>query len=291
MRRSPTWARSSRRSSTPTLRAMPLPPGNSPSSRMPERSASLPEVTRRRLLAVAGGAGLALVAAACGGASGSAARATGATGATRPRPQPTTPTTVPTTTAGAAPVPVQCVLTPELTEGPYYLTGEPERRDVTEAKAGTPLRLQLTVADATRCTPIPGAVVEIWHADAQGVYSGFGDGTSNRTFLRGSQVTDANGVATFDTIYPGWYQGRATHIHMKARQTKAASQVHTGQMFFDESVNDAVYGGTAYARQGRRTTNAQDGIYRDGGAQSMVTVTKNGDGYVGTMVIGIRDTV
>jgi len=183
------------------------------------------------------------------------------------------------------------VLTPEMTEGPYYLTGEPERRDVTEGKAGTPLRLQLTVADATRCTPIPGAVVEIWHADAQGAYSGFGAGASNRTFLRGSQVTDANGVATFDTIYPGWYQGRATHIHMKARQSKSASQVHTGQMFFDEAVNDAVYSGGAYTRTGRRTLNAQDGIYQGGGAQSMVAVTKNGDAYVGTMVIGIRDTV
>jgi len=243
------------------------------------------------VLAVAGGAGLALLAAACGG-SGSSDSAT-----PTPRgraPSTTPPTGAPTTgTSGTsgAPVPVQCVLTPEMTEGPYYLTGEPERRDVTEGKAGTPLRLQLTVADATRCLPIPGAVVEIWHADAQGAYSGFGDGASSRTFLRGSQVTDANGVATFDTIYPGWYQGRATHIHMKARQGKNASQVHTGQMFFDEAVNDTVYGGGAYARSGRRTLNSQDGIYRDGGAQSMVVVTKSGDGYVGTMVIGIRDTV
>jgi protocatechuate 3,4-dioxygenase beta subunit len=245
---------------------------------------SRPEITRRRLLALGGGAGFVLLAAACGGSSDSATSATRA----QPRAQPTTP---PSTAADA--VPVQCVLTPELTEGPYYLTGEPERRDVTEGKAGTPLRLQLTVADATRCTPITGAVVEIWHADAQGVYSGFGAGASNRTFLRGSQVTDANGVATFDTIYPGWYQGRATHIHMKVRQSKTASQVHTGQMFFDEAVNETVYsGGGAYAgRAGRRTLNAQDGIYQDGGAQSMVTVAKNGEGYAGTMVIGIRDAV
>src|SRR5262245_11982833 len=156
---------------------MPLPPGNSPSSPTPEPSASRSEVTRRRLLAVAGGAGFALVAAACGGGSSDSA-----TRATRPRSEPTTPpTTAPptgTSGAGANPVPVQCVLTPEMTEGPYYLTGEPERRDVTEGKAGTPLRLQLTVADATRCLPIPGAVVEIWHADAQGAYSGFGEGAS-----------------------------------------------------------------------------------------------------------------
>jgi protocatechuate 3,4-dioxygenase beta subunit len=245
------------------------------------------------LLALGGGTGLALLAAACGGGSDPAS----STGAAQ-RPTSTAPTTPPTTPSTSAPgaaanaVPVQCVLTPEMTEGPYYLTGEPERRDVTEGKAGTSLRLQLTVADATRCTPIAGAVVEIWHADAQGVYSGFGSGASDRTFLRGSQVTDANGVATFDTIYPGWYQGRATHIHMKARQSKGASQVHTGQMFFDEAVNDAVYSAAAYAgRAGRRTMNAQDGIYRDGGAQSMVVVATNGDGYTGTMVIGIRDTV
>jgi protocatechuate 3,4-dioxygenase beta subunit len=267
---------------------MPQPPRSSPRSPTPEPSASPPEITRRRALALAGGAGLALVVTACGGGSSdSATRA-------RPRATPETapPTTGPTTaTTGAAAVPVQCVLTPEMTEGPYYLTGEPERRDVTEGKAGTPLRLQLTVADATRCLPIPGEDVEIWHSDAQGVYSGFGEGASNPAFLRGSQVADANGVATFDTIYPGWYQGRATHIHMKARQSKGASQVHTGQMFFDEAVNDAVYGAAAYARSGRRTTNEQDGIYRGGGAQSMVALTKSGDGYVGTMVIGIRDTV
>jgi protocatechuate 3,4-dioxygenase beta subunit len=230
-----------------------------------------------------------VLAAACGGGSdsGGATRSRPSTASTAP-----TPTTLPTTaTSGATAVPVQCVLTPEMTEGPYYLDG-PERRDITEGKAGTPLRLQLTVADATRCMPISGAVVEIWHSDAQGVYSGFGAGASNPTFLRGSQVTAANGVATFDTIYPGWYQGRATHIHMKARQAKNASQVHTGQMFFDESLNESVYAGSAYAgRSGRRTTNAQDGIFRGGGEQSMLALTPSGDGYVGTMVIGIRDTV
>ena len=274
---------------------MPQPPRSAPPSPLPtpEPPPSSPEITRRRLLALAGGAGLVAVAAACGGGSSDEATGSGSGGRAGTGSSPsTTATTAPTTATSAAnAVPVQCVLTPETTEGPYYLDG-PERRDVTEGRSGTPLRLQLTVAEATRCMPISGAVVEIWHSDAQGVYSGFGEATSDRTFLRGSQVTDANGVATFDTIYPGWYPGRATHIHMKARQSKGASQVHTGQMFFDESVNDAVYAaGGAYARQGRRTTNAQDGIFRGGGEQSMVVLTKSGDGYVGTMVIGIRDTV
>jgi protocatechuate 3,4-dioxygenase beta subunit len=281
---------------------MPTPPRNSRPLPKPARSALPPElpsdpatpvVTRRQLLAVAGGAGLvAFAAAACGGSSDRSASSSARRSTATSTPTPTTGSTATTGGSGAAAVPVQCVLTPEMTEGPYYLTGEPERRDVTEGKAGTPLRLQLTVADATRCTPIPGAVVEIWHADAQGAYSGFGAGASNRTFLRGSQVADANGVATFDTIYPGWYQGRATHIHIKTHQSKSASTVHTGQLFFDEAVNDAVYAGSAYAAHaGRRTLNSQDGIYRGGGDQSMVALTKNGDAYVGTMVIGIRDTV
>jgi protocatechuate 3,4-dioxygenase beta subunit len=246
-------------------------------------------ITRRHLLALGGSAGLALLAAACGGGSSNDASSSGrGSGGSSTTPSTTPPTTPPTAAPGA--VPVQCVLTPEMTEGPYYLDG-PERRDVTEGKAGTPLRLQLTVADATRCVPIPGAIVEIWHSDAQGIYSGFGEGASNPTFLRGMQPTDANGVATFNTIYPGWYQGRATHIHMKARQSRGSSQVHTGQMFFEEAVNDEVYGGNAYARTGRRTVNSQDGIFRGGGQQSMVALTRSGDGYIGTMVIGMRTTV
>ena len=165
------------------------------------------------------------------------------------------------------------------------------RSDVREDRTGLLLNLAITVVNASaNCAPVTNASVEIWHCDAAGGYSEYGN-LSSSTWLRGIQPVDASGVARFTTIYPGWYQGRATHIHMKARQSKGAVQVHTGQMFFDESVNDAVYGGSAYARAGRRTLNAQDGIFRGGGEQSMVVLTKSGDGYVGTMVIGIRDTV
>ena len=106
--------------------------------------------------------------------------------------------------AGVASGQVKCVLTPEMTEGPYYLPGEKLRRDITQGKPGARLDLALTVVDASTCRPIKGATVDIWHCDAGGVYSGFGAGSSNRTFLRGLQKTDAHGVAHFKTVYPGW---------------------------------------------------------------------------------------
>ena len=133
-----------------------------------------------------------------------------------------------------------CVLTPELTEGPFYLPNEKVRRNVREGERGTPLALQLGVVNSSSCKPIAGAAVDIWHADAGGNYSGFGsDDSGSRTFLRGIQRTDAKGVARFDTIYPGWYQGRAVHIHVKVHVS--GSVVHTGQLFFDDSLTDAVY--------------------------------------------------
>jgi len=117
--------------------------------------------------------------------------------------------------AGVASGAVSCVLTPEQTEGPYYIDGEKLRGNITEGKAGTPLTLRLKVVNASTCKPIRGAVVDIWHADAVGVYSGFGAGASNRTFMRGIQRTNAQGLAVFRTVYPRWYQGRTVHTHVK----------------------------------------------------------------------------
>src|SRR3954454_15207109 len=94
----------------------------------------------------------------------------------------------------------QCVLTPELTEGPYYIAGEKLRRDVRDGHPGTLLSLRLTVLNASTCRPLKGAAVDIWHADAAGNYSGFGGGAGGRTFLRGVQKTDKNGLAVFTTI-------------------------------------------------------------------------------------------
>jgi protocatechuate 3,4-dioxygenase beta subunit len=189
-------------------------------------------------------------------------------------------------TARAA-IGVSCILTPEMTEGPYYLAGEKLRRNITEGRPGTRLDLRLQVVNATTCAPISGAVVDIWHADAGGVYSGFGSGTSSRTFMRGVQKTDRNGVAVFQTVYPGWYMGRTVHIHVKVHV--GGNVVHTGQLFFSDTLTDAVYKRSPYSRRPNRDVrNAEDMIYQSGGRQSTLTVRRKGSGYVGSIAMGVR---
>jgi protocatechuate 3,4-dioxygenase beta subunit len=221
-----------------------------------------PPLTRRRALGLLGSAGAVAVVAGC----------------SRP--------TVPPPTGGGPSNPA-CPLTPRQTEGPYFLDGEAVRSDITEGKAGVALQLDLRVVDATTCAPIAGAPVDLWHADAQGNYSGFGAATANRTFLRGVQVTDADGRVTFRTIYPGWYVGRTTHIHVKVHL--GGTREHTGQLYFDDALSDAVFATAAYAgRNGQRTRNAGDMIYRQGGAQSMVGVTPQGTGYRGEKTLAVN---
>jgi protocatechuate 3,4-dioxygenase beta subunit len=182
---------------------------------------------------------------------------------------------------------VQCVLTPELTEGPYYIAGEKLRRDVREGHAGTLLTLRLTVLNASNCRPIKGAAVDIWHADAAGNYSGFGAGAGSRTFLRGIQKTDKNGLAVFTTIYPGWYQGRAVHIHVKVHV--GGSVVHTGQLFFPDALTQAVYKASPYAARGNPDVlNGSDSIYVNGGKRGMLALKKQGAGYVGSIAMGVH---
>ncbi len=182
---------------------------------------------------------------------------------------------------------VACVLTPELTEGPYYIAGEKVRRDIREGHPGTRLDLTLSVLNAKTCKPIRGAAVDIWHADAAGNYSGFGNTTSNRTFMRGIQRTDANGVARFTTVYPGWYMGRTVHIHVKVHVGGAV--VHTGQLFFNDTLTDKVFAAAPYASRGERDVrNAQDSIYVNGGKRSLLRVAKNGSGYAGSIAMGVH---
>jgi protocatechuate 3,4-dioxygenase beta subunit len=242
---------------------------------------------RREALALLGAAGFTAVAAACSGDSASSAggnggrRGSSSSATTSPGAADSTATTAPNPTS------ISCVLTPEMTEGPYYLTGEANRRDITEGRPGTPMKLVLTVASVSGCKPLSRARVDIWHADASGNYSGFGSTTSNKTFLRGVQTTDANGVATFSTIYPGWYQGRAVHIHVKV--DAGGSAVHTGQLFFDDSVNATVFGTSPYNTRGSGwMRNSQDGIYSNGGSQSLVQLAKEASGYTGTLTLGVR---
>jgi protocatechuate 3,4-dioxygenase beta subunit len=172
-----------------------------------------------------------------------------------------------------------------LTEGPYYLAHEKVRRNITEGKPGTPLRLNLKVVSTSSCKPIKGATVDIWHADASGVYSGVAGNTG--TFLRGIQRTDRNGLAVFDTIYPGWYQGRAVHIHVKVHV--GGKVVHTGQLFFPDALTEQVYKAAAYRVRGNPdVSDAADSIYRNGGSLSLLRPVKSGSGYVGSMVMGVQ---
>jgi protocatechuate 3,4-dioxygenase beta subunit len=187
--------------------------------------------------------------------------------------------------AGVASGAISCVLTPELTEGPYYVSGEKVRSNITEGRPGAPLALALTVVDASTCRPITGASVDIWHCDALGVYSGVQGNTG--TFMRGIQRTSASGLAHFTTVYPGWYTGRAVHIHVKVHI--GGNVVHTGQFFFNDALTDAVYKRAPYNTRGARDVrDSTDSIYRNGGSKSLLSVEKNGTGYIGAITMGVH---
>src|SRR3954447_2041230 len=180
---------------------------------------------------------------------------------------------------------ITCVLTPEMTEGPYYVSGEKVRRNITEGRPGVALALALKVVDASSCKPFKGATVDIWHCDALGVYSGVQGNTG--TSMRGVQRTDATGLAHFDTVYPGWYQGRAVHIHVKVHI--GGNVVHTGQFFFNDAVTDAAYAKAPYNSRGARgVRDSNDSIYRNGGSRLLLATKKSGAGYVGSITMGVH---
>jgi protocatechuate 3,4-dioxygenase beta subunit len=186
-----------------------------------------------------------------------------------------------------------CTLTPEVTEGPYYLDLHRVRRDVTAGKHGLRLDLRIKVVDASTCKLRENAAVEVWHCDAGGTYSGFSqEGTAGKTYLRGTQLTDAKGVAQFRTIYPGWYEGRAIHIHMKVHV--GGHVVHTGQLFFNDSVSDRVVRLSPYgSHHGSRVRNKQDQIYRQAGGSGALLRLRRlkasafRKGLIGTITVGI----
>jgi protocatechuate 3,4-dioxygenase beta subunit len=185
-----------------------------------------------------------------------------------------------------------CILTPEVTEGPYWIDENLTRRDIREGKPGLPLVLQLTIVSAKTCKPIRGADVEIWHCDAAGSYSGFeGGGRTGTRYLRGHQRSNAAGVATFLTVFPGWYPGRTPHIHMKAHIGNDRV-VHTGQLFFNEAITAAVYKQAPYSGHGPYdTSHARDNIYAQaGGSRAVVRLARRPRGlrgHVGRIVIGV----
>jgi protocatechuate 3,4-dioxygenase beta subunit len=198
----------------------------------------------------------------------------------------------------AAPVsgPV-CRLTPQVTQGPYWFDPKLNRADVTEGKPGVPVRVAVTVVDGN-CRPIRNARVDLWHCDASGVYSGYegqGDdhktGAKDKTFLRGAQITDADGRVTFRSIWPGWYEGRTPHMHLKV--FLGAHTVLTCQLFVPDALSEYLYQNVpAYRRAGQRDTfNRQDGIALQGGEAMVAAVKEAQDGYELALVVGVDPAV
>lgn len=195
-----------------------------------------------------------------------------------------------------------CIVTPEQTEGPYFSDFMLNRADIRNdpadgtVKQGIPLALMLRVhaVEGSRCTPLPGAIVDIWHCDAAGAYSDAVDSsfdTRGKKFLRGYQITDTSGAVRFTTIYPGWYTGRAVHVHFKVRMKAPSGRdaEFTSQLYFPDSINERVHASTPYARPGRiAQKNESDGLFRRGGRALMLNIAgAPGGGYTGSFDIGV----
>jgi protocatechuate 3,4-dioxygenase beta subunit len=196
-----------------------------------------------------------------------------------------------------------CVVHPQQTEGPFFVDEKLLRSDVRAdsrtgvVSAGSPLELRLTIAQvsaAGACAPLAGAQVDIWQCDALGRYSDVNDrrnSTNGQTFLRGHQVTDAKGIVQFTTIYPGWYPGRAVHVHFKVRTAASSSPAYefTSQFYFDERLTDRVHSRAPYATHtGQRMRNESDGLFSNGGTQLTLPVTERGEGYAANFAVGMR---
>jgi len=183
-----------------------------------------------------------------------------------------------------------CTVTPEQTEGPYYLDVDKIRADIREDREGAELEVAVRVMDADGCTPIKDAVFDIWHADASGDYSGFdgsaapGASTTGSRYLRGAQITDADGVARITTIFPGWYPGRTPHIHAKVFISNA--EVLTTQLYFDDATIAEAYQLEPYAQRGNADqSNRSDMIFDQ---RNVMTVSRDGDRFIGRMTIAVQ---
>ena len=180
-----------------------------------------------------------------------------------------------------------------MTEGPYWVDEQLNRSDIRQdpsngtTKPGTPLTLQINAYQSSTngCSPLANATVDIWHCDAGGLYS---DEAANNTvgqkYLRGLQMSDSNGAVTFTTIYPGWYGGRAVHLHVRARTYLGSTLTgqFVSQFFFDDAVTDAAFTVAPYNTRGARDTrNANDMVYTGAAHpdRSILTLTKTSTGY------------
>jgi protocatechuate 3,4-dioxygenase beta subunit len=257
------------------------------------------KIDRRQALAVFGTVSLGGLLAACGGDGDGTSEVTTTDGATSTVQSKTNSSAA---TAELFDKSASCSLTPQETEGPYYFDVDAIRSDIREDRNGTLLRLAIRVRNAKSCRPIENAVVDVWHCDALGIYSGFesasrgvggvpggpGGGnsgpTDDETYLRGAQVTNADGIVQFKTIYPGWYRGRTVHIHAKVHLDKTS--VLTTQLFFDEKVSEAAYERKPYSEhEGRDTFNDTDSIFND---KLLLTLSKKGNGYLGVITFDVE---
>lgn len=193
-----------------------------------------------------------------------------------------------------------CTLIPEETEGPYPLTAVLSnsamvRSEITEGKTGVPLTLVLNLVDVNNnCAPITNATVYVWHCDKDGVYSGYaqpGADARGETFCRGIQDVDSDGMALFETIYPGWYTGRITHIHFQVFLFSSGTASATSQIAFPEEITRAVYDSDLYKEHGQNSSVGnftQDNVFSDGVTYQMAEVTGDiENGYAASLQVGI----
>jgi len=195
-----------------------------------------------------------------------------------------------------------CVVRPEQGEGPFFVDEHLNRADIRtdpadgQVKPGVPLDLTLHVSQISdgNCQPLAGAQVDIWHCDALGVYSDGrdpGSSTVGKRFLRGYQISDAGGKARFLTVYPGWYQRRAIHIHIKIRTDPQSRRgfEFTSQLYFDDVLTDRVHAADPYAAKGlNRVRNQDDRLFRRGGDQLMLAPVESAGGYDASFEIGLQ---
>ncbi len=190
-----------------------------------------------------------------------------------------------------------CAMAPASAAGPFPTIDRMERREIHEGEPGEPLRLGIRVVDG-ECAPVPGAVVDIWHCDATGDYSEYIDDGSGKdegegsTFCRGLQRADSDGIVEFLSIYPGWYEGRAVHIHVTV--TVDDDERLTAQLYFDEAYTDAVHQTGVYAEFGPPDTGWDDDFLigdpsTDGtGVTVTAAPTALGPGTLGLVNLGIE---
>ncbi len=253
-------------------------------------------LSRREIFGLFGAAGAALLVACSGDSSSKGATSSGEVSAANSNGA--AGSAAGTTTANTSASVPSCVVRPALTEGPYFVDEKLNRSDIrsdpsdSSVKPGVPLTITFNVSSMAnnQCGALASAMINVWHCDALGVYSDASDpsfNTKGKKFLRGYQMTDAAGKATFTTIYPGWYQGRAVHVHFKIR---SAGTAFTSQFFFDESLNDVVLAQAPYSQKpaANRLRNQSDDIYRQAGDQMILKPTKAGDGYAASFDVALQ---